>query len=892
MVAGMFGGVPNIAQAGVAIVPNINPAAFTGALNRGVMPALSAGGAAAGLALGSAIAGGLVASVAVARAAADTFVPFETELTKIVTLVGIARDEVDGFGEAILGLAPAVGRAPQELAEALFFITSAGLRGTEAMEALEVSARAAALGLGETKDIADAVTSAMNAYGSEVLSAGLATDILAAGVRAGKFEADALAGSIGRILPLASEMGVSFDNVVAAVAALSRTGLDANEAITAVRAALSAIQRPTSAAVGALEAAGLSIKDLRHQLESEGLLPTLSGLALALRDSGEGAEAFFGNVRALTGVLALTGSQAEETVRVFEAVAEAAGLIDDAWSDLEGTQAFRRQAAEAERLAILIGEGSEAAEALTRIYEALPGILAQVIPAVVDVGTAVLNVAADAAAAFEALGRISSLDLAVDTWTDTGGLIEFTEAVDQLAVLSPRVQRLGAALVGLGDGANVSEEAASALFREIDKGRSAWDQFISPDRTEQAIASFGELGLTLADVLAIARKGPDDVSGLTRAIVDITGEAPDLLLVAQVLPIIKLLTDGFEAARRAAEQLASVELMTPGQRDPIFGMAEALDTVEQSVSAAVASMGDYGGVVAGLRGPDGSVVVGFDTLREAVEAVAAEASNASSALLELTSPGFAAISALETFTDAYDAAIKDKKITNEERRELLLPFLELQARVDELDPVGALIFRDVVGAAWTELGGDATALFGKGGVLPLAIDDFGNVIASAGPILADNISGWGPYLEDGLVGAFDIRSFSGLLAGRVIAEVGQAEGIIRNHFEIRSPSRRWERLIGAPLADGILAGFDGTIGARLEAMATAAINAAGRAAQAALPPPGTGTITTPRGALTADHGGLVFNTNIYNPTGTPAPDSLQDAGTRAAVTLQLARVVT
>lgn len=816
--AGLFGGVPNIAQAGVAIVPNINPAQFRNTL----VTSLTGSIGPATAALGGAIAAGITAAIGTAVKAGTAFSSFEESLTKITTLVGIASDETAVFGEKILALAPSVGRGPQELAEALFFITSAGLRGSEAMEALESSARAAALGLGETKDVADAVTSAMNAYGSDVLSASLATDILAAGVRAGKFEADALAGSIGRILPIASEMGVSFDQVVAAVAALSRTGLDANEGITSVGAALRTILNPSAQAKEALDEVGLSQAELMRMLQSDGLLVTLTALAEALRDNGAAATDVFSNARALTGVLALTGRQAEETAVTFEAVAAAAGLIEDATRDLEGTTAFRRSQAQAAIQAALIGEGVASAEAITKAYEDLADVLPELIPQLIEVGQLFLEIGSGITGLIGPTNEINKEFSDLSSLLTTGGLRALPDLAEMI----------------FGDDTTRSQRIAGAVQ-------------------------------TL------------DIMGL------ITRTTIGFINQLRGIPPVELTPFTGMDADAVAQYQAFI--------DAIDAVPPAMGGVDVSVSAAVASLGTYGGVVAGLRGPDGSVVVGFDTLREAVEKVATEAGNASSALLELTSPGFAAIAALDRFTDAYDEAIKDKTITDEERRGLLQPFLELQARVDELDPAAALIFRDVVSEAWTELGGDATALFGEGGVLPLAIDDFGNVIGSAGPILADNISGWGPYLEEGIAGAFNIKSFAHLLAGRVIAEVGQAEGIIRNHFEIRSPSRRWERLIGAPLASGILAGFEGTIGARLEAMATAAINAAGRAAQAALPAAGTGTTTGPssgpRGAW--EHpGGMVFNTNIYNPTGTPAPDSLQDAGTRAAVTLQLARVVT
>jgi hypothetical protein len=83
----------------------------------------------------------------------------------------LAADKVSEMGEAAKKMAVDTGKSSREAAEALFFITSAGLRGKEAMDVLEMSLKAAAVGLGETKTIADLSTSAMNAYGSESLSA-------------------------------------------------------------------------------------------------------------------------------------------------------------------------------------------------------------------------------------------------------------------------------------------------------------------------------------------------------------------------------------------------------------------------------------------------------------------------------------------------------------------------------------------------------------------------------------------------------------------------------------------------------------------------------------------------------------------------------------------------
>ncbi len=149
---------------------------------------------------------------------------FETSMTKLQTLVGISAKEVDKLRDSVLGLSKETGQAPRQLAESLFFITSAGLRSSDALEALEQSAKAAAIGMGDQQQIADALTSAVNAYTPEILSAAKATDIMLAAVRAGKMEPSELAAAIGQVLPVAAEMGVSFEEVAASLAQMSKSG--------------------------------------------------------------------------------------------------------------------------------------------------------------------------------------------------------------------------------------------------------------------------------------------------------------------------------------------------------------------------------------------------------------------------------------------------------------------------------------------------------------------------------------------------------------------------------------------------------------------------------------------------------------------------------------------
>ena len=266
---------------------------------------------------------------------------FDKSMTKIKTLVGVASDEVDAMGGAVKRLAVDTGVNANDAADALFFITSAGLRGADAMKVLEAATKASAIGLGEVKTVADAVTSAVNAYGQENLSAESATDILTAAVREGKLEADSLAQSMGKVLPVSSQLGVGFEEVGAALAAMSRTGTDAAMATTSLRGILSALLNPSSQANEELQNFGLSAQVLREQLKEQGLLSVLKTLTDRFGDNQEAAGKVFGNVRALTGVLDLMGNNVGTTEQIFASMSDTTGTLNTAFTELEDELSFK-----------------------------------------------------------------------------------------------------------------------------------------------------------------------------------------------------------------------------------------------------------------------------------------------------------------------------------------------------------------------------------------------------------------------------------------------------------------------------------------------------------------------------------------------------------------------
>lgn len=270
---------------------------------------------------------------------------FDKSMTKIKSLVGIAGAEVDKMGETVKKLAVDTGVSSAEAAEALFFITSAGLEGDKAMEALEMSLKGAATGLGNTATIADLATSAMNAYGKDTFSATMATDVLTASVREGKLEASELASSMGGVIPIASNMGVEFHEVGAALAAMSRTGTNAANGATQLNAILMGIQKPSEDAKKKLGQLGITFDDLEKSVAEDGLMATLAQLRGSLEGTGIKMKDLFPNIRALKGVMDLTGAGMQDNIEIFNELSNSANSTANAFAITEESAGFKFQKA-------------------------------------------------------------------------------------------------------------------------------------------------------------------------------------------------------------------------------------------------------------------------------------------------------------------------------------------------------------------------------------------------------------------------------------------------------------------------------------------------------------------------------------------------------------------
>lgn len=297
-----------------------------------------------GKAAGAAVLGGaVVAGAAVAGVAAKgimEFTKFEDSMNEVFTLLPNITEEAMGkMNDQVLAASENMGRLPNEVIPALYQSLSAGVPQENVFEFLDTAHAAALGGVTELETAVDGISSVVNAYGSDVMGATEASDLMFTAVRLGKTTFGELSSSLSNVTPLASGMGVSFGDVTAALAAMTSQGTPTAQATTQMRSLLQE-----------LGTAGTEVADTFTELAGETFLEfvqnggnTAEALQLLEKhaaDTGVPLQDMFGNVRAGLGALQLTGKGMDTFMANLEEMEGSAGATDAAYQRMN--QGFAR----------------------------------------------------------------------------------------------------------------------------------------------------------------------------------------------------------------------------------------------------------------------------------------------------------------------------------------------------------------------------------------------------------------------------------------------------------------------------------------------------------------------------------------------------------------------
>lgn len=300
--------------------------------------AKSAGKVVAGAAVAAATAVGTM-GVAAVKAAAE----YETQLANVSTLLTGTEAEIAArtaeIGNEILDVSNRTGVATENLTDGMYQVISAFGDSADAAKILETAAKSAAAGNATTTDSVNLLSAVTKGYGDTSAEAvQKAADLSFATVRLGQTSFPELAASMGKVIPLASTLGVEQEQLFGAMATLTGVTGSTAEVVTQLKATMQGFLSPSKNMTAALESLGY--ESGQALLESEGLQGALEALKGAVNNDELAFAGLFSSVEAQTAVLAMAGNQSENLASKTAEMYEAVGAANAAFEKQTDTLAY------------------------------------------------------------------------------------------------------------------------------------------------------------------------------------------------------------------------------------------------------------------------------------------------------------------------------------------------------------------------------------------------------------------------------------------------------------------------------------------------------------------------------------------------------------------------
>ena len=172
------------------------------------------------------------------KGAVAIFAEFELGMARVNTIARVSRQTLNKWGVQVKNLSSSLGLSKEELTKALYDINSATIVGSDSLYVLEAASKAAVAGFTSVDKTAELLSRIINAYGYAAADAGHLSDILFKTVERGINPMEELAQYMGRVLTVASNAGVSFEEVAAAIATMTSQGIQTNIAVTSLNSAI------------------------------------------------------------------------------------------------------------------------------------------------------------------------------------------------------------------------------------------------------------------------------------------------------------------------------------------------------------------------------------------------------------------------------------------------------------------------------------------------------------------------------------------------------------------------------------------------------------------------------------------------------------------------------
>ena len=291
--------------------------------------------------LGIAIAGG-IAGGALLKFGADSLNSsrqFERGMREIGTLSTDARANLSVLSGEVRNVAIVANQSLPDATKAMYDMVSAGVAVEDAGGALETAGKLAVAGVTDISTSTDLLTTAVNAWGSDTLSAERTADIMFATVQRGKTTIDQLGQSLFNVAPVAAAAGVSIEEIGAAAATLTAQGTPTSVAMTQMRNAIVELLKPSEKLAPVWKAAGYESGEAA--IKALGFAGAANLVAEASGNSASGLLKLVGSQEAVQAILGITGRNLATFTENLDATTNSSGNAEQAFVDMSGTLDFK-----------------------------------------------------------------------------------------------------------------------------------------------------------------------------------------------------------------------------------------------------------------------------------------------------------------------------------------------------------------------------------------------------------------------------------------------------------------------------------------------------------------------------------------------------------------------
>lgn len=265
-------------------------------------------------------------------------IEFERAIAQVTTISGAGEKNIDSMAQKVNDLANEFGKPNIETATGLYHAYSNQVGDSAQttqffIEALKFSKSAVT----DVSSSVDALSAVQNAYGQTSATASHNADVLFRTIDLGRVSAKELGDSFGRILPIASQLGITLEEVSAAISTATVQGVKFQDAQTQILNLLIATLKPTTALKEQIHDLGYASAEAGFA--AEGFIGFFKKIGDTTDHTTESLAKLFPNIRGLRGELSLFGDQGKRLTDFLQQTKDSAEAAQKAFDTIQFSNA-------------------------------------------------------------------------------------------------------------------------------------------------------------------------------------------------------------------------------------------------------------------------------------------------------------------------------------------------------------------------------------------------------------------------------------------------------------------------------------------------------------------------------------------------------------------------